>query len=156
MDFLVSHAQFDLIDLNDYAISYYDYQHKNSADDFIPLMEKITSEYGTLIFATPVYWYTMSAVMKTFFDRISDLLRIRKDVGRQLRGKNMAVVSCSSDDEAIDGFELPFTRSAQYLGMPFVGFAHCWMDGNEMPENVRMNLVELAEKIKTQKRHSEN
>ncbi|MEK7257734.1 MAG: NAD(P)H-dependent oxidoreductase, partial [Bacteroidota bacterium] len=43
VDFLVSHAQFDLIDLNDYAISYYDYQHKNSADDFIPLMEKITS-----------------------------------------------------------------------------------------------------------------
>jgi multimeric flavodoxin WrbA len=47
---------------------------------------------------TPVYWYTMSGIMKVFFDRFSDLLRIEKDLGRKLRGKSMAVISCGADE----------------------------------------------------------
>ena len=85
-------GNFELIDLNDFDISYYDYDHKNRQDDFLPLMKKLIERYKTLVFATPVYWYTMSAVMKTFFDRISDLLTIEKDLGRQLRGKNMVLI----------------------------------------------------------------
>ncbi|WP_235819752.1 flavodoxin family protein [Flavobacterium davisii] len=77
----------DVIDLSDYQFSYYDYENKNKTDDFLPLMKQIIKKYDTLLFATPIYWYSMSGIMKVFFDRFSDLIRIEKDLGRQLRQK---------------------------------------------------------------------
>lgn len=114
----------DVVDLRDYSISYYDYESENREDDFLPLMASIIEKYDTLVFATPVYWYTMSGIMKVFFDRISDLLRIEKELGRKLRGKKMFVIS-NSDDEALDyDFYLPFRLSAQYLGLQYLGEKH--------------------------------
>ncbi len=66
-----------LFDLSDYAISFYDYEHMNRNDDFIHLINKLV-EFDHLVFASPVYWYSMSAQLKVFFDRLSDLLTIEK------------------------------------------------------------------------------
>jgi len=55
---LVQKSNWDLIDLNDYDFSYFDYDHKNREDDYIKLMQKILNTYDTFIFATPVYWYS--------------------------------------------------------------------------------------------------
>lgn len=115
---------FELVNLSDYNFSYYDYENKNSNDDFLPLMKDIISKYDTLIFATPVYWYSMSGIMKVFFDRFSDLIRIEKEWGRKLRGKNMFVVSNSHDDELDYDFYIPFKKSANYLGMNYLGNKH--------------------------------
>ena len=87
----------DIVDLNDKNIGYYDYSHANEEDDYIPLVERVLN-YDLIFFVTPVYWYSMSAIMKTFFDRITDLLTIRKDLGRKLRGKMMGSISCGSDN----------------------------------------------------------
>ena len=114
----------DLIDLNDFEISYYDYEHKNREDYYLPLMKKLISEYDNFIFATPVYWYSMSGIMKVFFDRITDLLEIEKEIGRKLRGKNMAVISCSTGNNLGDAFWLPFSETANYLGMKYLGNIH--------------------------------
>ena len=43
---------------------------KDNPEPLIPIIEK----YDTLIFATPVYWYSMSGIMKVFFDRKNDNL----------------------------------------------------------------------------------
>ena len=114
----------DVIDLRDYSISYYDYESENRADDFLPLIASIIEKYDTLVFATPVYWYTMSGIMKVFFDRFSDLIRIEKELGRKLRGKNMFVISNSDDDTLDYDFHLPFRLSAEYLGMKYLGEKH--------------------------------
>lgn len=53
---LITDSDWDLIDLNNYNFSYYDYSHRNRNDDFIPLVNKISKSYDTIIFATPVYW----------------------------------------------------------------------------------------------------
>ncbi|WP_432412475.1 flavodoxin family protein [Rasiella sp. SM2506] len=121
---LLKKTNWDLIDLNDYKFGYYDYENKNKNDDYIKLMRKIIDNYDTLIFATPVYWYSMSGIMKVFFDRITDLLEIEKDLGRRLRGKNMAVVSCSIGNNLGDTFWLPFSETANYLGMKYIGNIH--------------------------------
>jgi len=118
----------DLIDLNDYTMSAYDYDSKNQYDDFLPLMRKLVENYDTLIFATPVYWYTMSATMKIFFDRISDCLRIDKDTGRKLRGKKMAAICCGSEPSPTPAFFTPFKLSADYLGMDYLGDVHTWIE----------------------------
>jgi multimeric flavodoxin WrbA len=114
----------DVIDLSDYNISYYDYESKNREDDFLPLIRRILEQYDTLIFATPIYWYNMSGIMKVFFDRFSDLIRIEKETGRKLRGKKIGVISNSHDDEIEESFYIPFKKSADYLGMEYLGHAH--------------------------------
>ncbi|MEO6540074.1 MAG: flavodoxin family protein [Ferruginibacter sp.] len=121
---LRSLSDFDVIDLLDYNISHYDYGHKNENDDCLGLMRSIIYNYDTLIFATPVYWYTMSGIMKVFFDRITDLLDNEKELGRKLRTKNMAVLSSSIGDNLGEKFWYPFIETAQYLGMNYIGNVH--------------------------------
>lgn len=123
---LIRISGWDLIDLTDYKISHFDYEHLNRKDDFIDLLKRITTNYDVLIFATPVYWYSMSGIMKVFFDRITDLLRIEKDTGRKLRNKYMAVISSSNGDNLKDDFWLPFKKSAEYLGMNYIADLHTY------------------------------
>ncbi|KXX70672.1 flavodoxin family protein [Flammeovirga sp. SJP92] len=117
-------TDFDVVNLLDYKIGHFDYEHQNREDDFLPLMKKIIEKYDTLIFATPVYWYAMSGRMKVFFDRITDLITIEKKLGRQLRGKNMAVITTSNGGNLGEDFWHPFKHSASYLGMHFLGGQH--------------------------------
>jgi len=138
----------DIVDLNNYNIGYYHYDFKNKNDDFLDLFLKIL-EYDTIIFATPIYWYTMSAQIKTFLDRISDVLHGDKKVyGRKLRGKNLATISCGSDNEIFDGFTMPFVQTANYLGMNYLGHVHTWLDQDIIPSDfVRKKIKELFKKL---------
>jgi multimeric flavodoxin WrbA len=131
----------DIIDLNDYNITYYDYESKNLGDDFFPLIKSIIEKYDTLIFATPVYWYNMSGIMKVFFDRFSDLIRVEKETGRKLRGKNMFVLSNSHDDKIDKSFYIPFQKSADYLGMNYTGEIH--FNADKINELKNIELIQL-------------
>lgn len=141
VDELIGFSKWDLIDLNDYNISYYDYEHKNLDDDYLGLMQRIINDYDVLIFATPVYWYSMSGIMKVFFDRITDLLDTEKDLGRKLRSKSMAALSCSIGDNLGEHFWLPFTETAKYLGMNYLGSLHT-LAGKIESEELK-NFIEL-------------
>ena len=147
VDYLMESGDFDLINLNTKNIGYYDYEHKNQDDDFLPLMENIVEKYETIVFATPVYWYSMSAILKTFFDRITDLLQIRKETGRKLRSMNMAMLSCSMEDDRIETFDRVFIGSADYLGMKYLGDVHTWLKNGAIPPIVKSRLDEFLEKI---------
>ncbi|MEM8929053.1 MAG: NAD(P)H-dependent oxidoreductase [Bacteroidota bacterium] len=117
-------TNWDVIDLNDYQIGYFDYSHSNKNDDYLGLMHNIITTYDTLIFVTPIYWYSMSGIMKVFFDRITDLLTIEKELGRKLRGKKMAVMTISTGGNLGNAFWLPFSETANYLGMQYLGNLH--------------------------------
>ena len=134
---------FSIVNLGDYNFSYYDYESLNITDDFLPLMKEIIQKYDTLIFATPIYWYSMSGVMKVFFDRFSDLIRIEKDWGRKLRDKKMAVISNSHDFEKdLDyNFYIPFVKSAEYLGMQYLGNKHFNADAPEELEKIELAFL---------------
>jgi multimeric flavodoxin WrbA len=110
----------ELINLSDYSISFFDYSHKNKDDDFYGLAQKMLASDG-IIFATPVYWYAMSAQLKVFFDRLSDLITIRKEMGRKLAGKFTAFIATGHDEHIPEGFDVPFKRTSEYLDMLFKG-----------------------------------
>jgi len=129
----------DVINLSDYEISHYDYESKNLDDDFLPLIRRIIENYDQFIFATPVYWYSMSGIMKVFFDRFSDLLRIEKETGRKLRGKQFAVISNSHDNEIENDFYIPFKRTADYLGMDYIGDKH--FNADQFEPNTDLELA---------------
>ena len=125
------------IDLADYLINDFDYEYKNKDDDFKIIINQILT-HETIILATPVYWYTMSASMKRFVDRISDLLSTNKEQGRLLRGKNLAVItSYSVHPEGRDGFEPIFINTAKYLGMNYLG-SYFYYSGED-PAMLSMN-----------------
>jgi multimeric flavodoxin WrbA len=146
VNYLVEKGGYDVIDLLDYQIAYFDYEFKNASDDFLPLMRAILPKYDTFIFATPVYWYSMSALMKNFFDRLSDLLKIEKDLGRTLRGKSMGMLSCSGSDDRNPHFAEPFILTADYLGLHYLGDVHAFMDeGEAIPEEVKLRLDGFVE-----------
>ncbi|ANQ49420.1 NAD(P)H-dependent oxidoreductase [Flammeovirga sp. MY04] len=109
---------YPIVDLKQYKILPFDYQFENQEDDFIKVFDEVL-KYDHIVIATPVYWYSMSGIMKTFFDRLTDGLIIHKDKGRLLRGKTMSVISTGTDEKVVDYFFKPFKSSADYLGMRF-------------------------------------
>ncbi|HTH82934.1 MAG TPA: NAD(P)H-dependent oxidoreductase [Mucilaginibacter sp.] len=112
---------YDLIDLLDHKIAHYSYDGNYPPDDeFETIISKILP-YDNLIFATPVYWYSMSGVMKVFFDRLTDLITIRKEEGKQLRGKTASMIAVGVDHAIPDGFETPFKHTSAYLGINYKG-----------------------------------
>jgi len=123
-DFIKRSGHWDFIDLNEYEINHFDYNHKNEGDDFVPLFKMIVKKYDTILFATPIYWYSMSGVMKVFFDRISDILKKHKALGRSLNGKKMAALSCSEGENTNPYFFYPFKATAEYLDMKYMGDLH--------------------------------
>jgi multimeric flavodoxin WrbA len=102
-------------------ISPYDYKYRNKDDDFLPLAQKLVTK-NPIVFATPVYWYTMSAHMKIFLDRLTDLLMHHRLLKKQLQGKTVALVTASAGGRPAE-FTLPFERTLEYMSMNYGG---CW------------------------------
>ncbi|PQJ79059.1 flavodoxin family protein [Polaribacter porphyrae] len=147
VNYLNNDNKFDIIDLKVKNIGAFEYDFSNAQDDFLPLMEEIIEKYDTFIFATPVYWYSMSGTMKHFFDRLSDLLHYKKELGRQLRGKKMAMISNSGENDRKDGFSMPFIQSANYLGMEYLGDTHAWFSDNEIDNEAKNKIDEFRKLI---------
>lgn len=120
VDLVIDNSDIPIIDLKTLDISVYDYEHHNKNDDFLLLMERIV-DHDLIVLATPVYWYTMSATMKIFLDRITDLLEIKKDLGRKLRGKKLFVIASLGTVLLPRGFEDAFQQTSEYLGMEYKG-----------------------------------
>jgi len=125
MEWISHELDIKVIDLNDKNISSYDYEHKNINDDFMSVMNEIL-EYEKVIFATPIYWYSMSAQMKSFIDRTTDFLQLEafKHVGRKLRNKTSYVVCTSASEEADSDFLSVFEKTFGYLGINYKGYIH--------------------------------
>lgn len=140
--------QIPIVDLAHLSISYYDYSYRNQDDDFLPLAERMVL-HDLLILATPVYWYTMSAIMKTFLDRWSDLLDIRKDLGRRLAGKHLAVIT-SYGVSMPEGFEDAFRQTCTYMDMTYKGcFYYYSGPQDKLQVDNHKNAQEFAQRIFT-------
>lgn len=113
-----------LIELMDVTIAPYSYTADyNATDGFLPIVDAML-QHQVIVFATPVYWYAMGGLMKNFFDRLTDIVTIQKDKGRQLKGKTVLLLSAGADPELPEGFEVPFSRTAEYLHMMYKGFLY--------------------------------
>ena len=123
VDAFVKKTDSKVFDLAKCNISFFDYLHENKSDDFLPLIRELIS-YDHIVFATPVYWYSMSAQLKVFFDRLSDLLTIEKDLGRDLKGKSISILSTGFDLSCPECFIQPFEMTANYMGLNFKGFEY--------------------------------
>lgn len=110
----------DLAILPNAVIGGYDYDHRNARDGFGAIAEAMGGAAG-IVFATPVYWYAMSAPLKIFFDRLTDLTENLKTHGKSLAGKPVWVIATGTEPVLPDGFEVPFARTAEYFDMRYRG-----------------------------------
>jgi multimeric flavodoxin WrbA len=112
-------SDYVLIDLREKRIGHYEYNHQtNVGDDFLEIAITM-KEADNIVFATPVYWYAMSGLMKVFFDRLTELLSNHKTIGEALNGKKTYLISTGSDPILPDGFEVPFRSTSKYFDMEF-------------------------------------
>ena len=125
MDRVASELRIEVVDLSKKNISAFDYEHRNRQDDFESLIEHVL-EFEQIIFASPVYWYSVCPPMKIFLDRISDLLELPDLLanGRRLRGKGVYVLCTSIEDEPTPSFVNVWRETCNYLGMNYRGLLH--------------------------------
>ncbi|HHX8265685.1 TPA: flavodoxin family protein [Vibrio diabolicus] len=135
-----------LFDLSNYSISFYDYEHNNRSDDFLSIIHELV-DYDHFVFASPVYWYSMSAQLKVFFDRLSDLLTIEKNLGRKLKGKSVSVLSTGYNTELPDCFVQPFELTADYMQLDFKGCEYLAIQSESDLGKVANSAVQLVENI---------
>ncbi len=107
-------------DLNAMRMGHFSYTNAHADDDFLPLATQLLSP-SLWVLATPVHWYTMSAQAKVFLDRLTDLLDFHPDMGRQLRGKSLAVLCTGTETHLPPAFDEPFALTCGYLGMQYRG-----------------------------------
>ncbi len=114
----------ETIKLIDYTIELYNYDEIYSEkDDFLTIINQIL-DYDEIIFATPVYWYSMSSLMKIFFDRLTDLIGTQEKIGRKLMGKKVRVITSSIGNNLGNNFFLPFEETLNYLHLEFIEGKH--------------------------------
>ena len=124
-DRVAKELDLEVIDLGEKNISPFDYKHRNRGDDFEPLMERaVRSQH--IVFASPIYWYSVPPSMKAFIDRISDYLDVPDllEKGRVLRGKTGYVICTSVKDAPDEVFLDMFRQVFAYFGMAFGGYLH--------------------------------
>ena len=123
---------YDLVNLNLLNIGKFDYQCSNRDDDFISVVDKMLYS-NNIIFATPVYWYTMSTCMKNFWDRLTDLMLIKeiKYKGKSLKNRNVFLLITGAYKELPSSFREPFILSTQYFKMRYQSDAYIHMPDNE-------------------------
>jgi len=140
-----------LIDLLERRIDRYAYDAPPGRDDFLAIAERMLAHHH-LIFATPVYWYAMSGIMKTLFDRLTDLIYGAREQARALAGRRMWVLATGTDRDLPAGFQEPFARTAGYLGMRWCGSAYvCVAKGVAVEAQDLGAATRLAAAIRTER-----
>lgn len=130
----------EVVELLGKNIEFYDYEYNNQDDDFMAVSKKMLAA-DKIIFATPIYWYSMSAPLKVLFDRFSDLVRIRKEEGRIMKDKEMFVLVNAGAEEMPEYFLGPFIDTSKYFDMCFAGHHFVHAGANKELHEKHMNEI---------------
>ncbi|MGH1440645.1 MAG: flavodoxin family protein [Cellvibrionaceae bacterium] len=146
IDNIAQNIDMEVIDLDKANIAPFDYDNKNKDDDFLPLIEKVLN-HDHIIFASPVYWYSVSPGMKIFLDRISDLLIFPEllDTGRKLRGKQASIVS--THYKLSPTFNNMLLETFGYLGMHYFDALHINCQNGWDYEKNKTDIASFSNKL---------
>lgn len=88
-------------------------------DDDFNLIAPHILDADAVVYAMPVYWYSIPAQIKGVIDRVFSLVVGGKDIA----GKKCAVITCCEEHDAsvMDGVTMPLKRSFDLLKWEYVG-----------------------------------
>jgi multimeric flavodoxin WrbA len=124
---------------------------RHSDQGFLPVSDDCDEviaemlQHDIVIFATPIYWYGMSGIMKNFVDRWSQFLRdSRYNFKQDMIGKQGYVLITGGDLPRVKG--LPLIQQFQYIfdfvEMSFKGYIIG--EGNK-PDDIKTDKAALFE-----------
>ncbi|HRZ87556.1 MAG TPA: flavodoxin family protein [bacterium] len=90
-------------------------------DDASAALAKM-AKADAIIMATPLYFFSASAQLKTVFDRMFSLYKWDNAAGTMqtpLAGKTFGVIASAYEGAGFDALEKPFRLTAEYTGMKF-------------------------------------
>ncbi len=127
----IENCPVETVNLNDYPIKPIQDCEKcmqqgrctiNGSDNYDLLIQKFL-EADCVLFASPTYWYSVSAQMKSFIDRWSCSLRMLPGFKEKIRGKKAAIITVHGEDDPTVTKQLfsQLQRSFQYMGLDFIG-----------------------------------
>jgi multimeric flavodoxin WrbA len=143
LDCVLTGRETTRLDLCDFDLSHYEYDQPMDRDDFPRIAEQLRA-HSTLVFATPVYWYSMSGRMKVLFDRLTDLL----DRQISLEGKSVFLLATGTKPDLPVGFEVPFRETAAYLGMHYKGSVYaCMREPGQVSQDAEDHAKQFAKRV---------
>ena len=112
---LLANTPHDILQMSDYKIYQYNQVY---SDDEISKVFEIIANYDTLVIGSPVYWYTVSGILKTFIDRLYML-----DEARILQGKKLYLFAQGSapDADTVKSITFLASRVATLMHMDLQG-----------------------------------
>ncbi len=121
----------DKIFLKDYQMNHIvDQRHEEKGfdqveDDYDQIVSKVM-DADVLIFATPIYWYGMSSLMKTFVDRWSQTARDNNfpNFKASMMNKPVYLIAVGGDEPRIKGLPLvqQFKYICEFMNFTFVDY----------------------------------
>ena len=123
---LLEGKDYDAVQMSDYKISQYG---QVFADDQIKEVFDKIKEYDTLVIGSPVYWYTVSGLLKTFIDRLYMLPE-----AEVLNGKNLYLFAQGSgpDNDTVKSITFLANRLCTLMGMNLKGVCVDTADGRKI------------------------
>jgi len=91
-------------------------------DDIKRVLIKM-AEADVIVMATPLYFFSASAQLKSVFDRMFSLYKWDNASGTMntvLKGKTFVLLASAFEDIGLDALEKPFKLTAEYTGMKFL------------------------------------
>ena len=117
-EILLDGKEYDTINLMDYKVVHLG--QEKDGDRFMDIINAMRAA-DTIVIGSPVYWFTMSSLLKTVVDRLYEL----QGTNIGLDGKKMAFIfqGAAPTRDAIRSTSYIFEQIAGVLNMKFVGTA---------------------------------
>lgn len=127
---LLKNTPHDVLQMSDYKVSQYGNVYE---DDQINDIFKVIQDKEILVIGSPVYWYTVGGLLKTFIDRLYLLPE-----AEVLKGKKLYFFAQGSgpDDGTIKAIEHLTSRVSELMGMELKGVAVDSSDGSKIISNI--------------------
>ena len=139
----------EMLYLDDLDINEYDYQYRHQDDDFESTIDRMLWA-DIVIFACPVYWYSLTPAFKRFFDRFTDLTDLPglKVKGKALREKEFYLFSTSVHPEPPAAFISVVRDTLRYLGWHYAGVLHIACEQKLETAEPHQKLVDFVSQFK--------
>ncbi len=118
-------------------------EYRCSQQDEVTELLASLSDYDTICFATPVYFFSFSSQLRSVMDRMLSLIKYNDSGEMQtpLRCSQLALVATAGDTEeecGVDSMRLSLSYFADYFHLPVV--ESLFFGGCDKPDNMRANV----------------
>lgn len=129
---LLKDKEHDVLQMADYRISQYGQVFE---DDEMKEVLIEMDKYDILVIGSPVYWYTVGGMLKTFVDRLYMLPE-----AEALRGKKLYLFAQGSapNQDTVKSIEFLSNRLSYLMGMELMGVVTDSSDGREILSKMKI------------------